>query len=199
MVSTLELFLKILLPIVFVRLSLITEYPCTCHSTCMKFLHRNRPFRNSNISTFLSEWNQELNISCELSTTIRTPLKGNYVIRTLSLQKEKLKCCFLRSSTRRGKFKGLNDRLRNTNLWWNKQVIWHTSVSIAFHPKNELLIIFIDSEMKINLAAEIDDRWSSQDDLAFEANNNTVINVFSRRFFSVLGLVISSVRVHIAK
>ena len=53
--------------------------------------------------------------------------------------------------------------------------------------------------MKINLAAEIDDRWSSQDDLAFKANNNTVINVFSRRFFSVLGLVISSVRVHIAK
>ena len=136
---------------------------------------------------------------CELSATIRTPLKGNYVIRTLSLQKEKLKCCFLRSSTRRGKFKGLNDRLRNTNLWCNKKVIWHTSVSIAFHPKNELLIIFIDSEMKINLAAEIDDRWSSQEDLAFEANNNTVINVFSRRFFSVLGLVISSVRVHIAK
>ena len=136
---------------------------------------------------------------CELSATIRTPLKGNYVIRTLSLQKEKLKCCFLRSSTRRGKFKGLDDRLRNTNLWCKKQVIWHTSVSIAFHPQNELLIIYIDSEMKINLAAEIDDRWSSQDDLAFEANNNTVINVFSRRFFSVLGLVISSVRVHIAK
>ena len=179
----------------FVRLSLITEYPCTCHSTCMKFLHRNRPFRNSNISTFLSEWNQELNISCELSTTIRTPLKGNYVIRTLSLQKEKLKCCF--QGHRQGQ--GLDDRLRNTNLWCKKQVIWHTSVSIAFHPQNELLIIYIDSEIKINLAAEIDDRWSSQDDLDFEANNNTFSNAFPRRFFSVLGLVISSVRVHIAK
>lgn len=53
--------------------------------------------------------------------------------------------------------------------------------------------------MKINLAAEIDDRWSSQDDLDFEANNNTFFNAFSRRFFSVLSLVISSVRVHIAK
>ena len=53
--------------------------------------------------------------------------------------------------------------------------------------------------MKINLAAEIDDRWSSQDDLDFEANNNTFSNAFSRRSFSVLGLVISSVRVHIAK
>ena len=183
----------------FVRLSLITEYPCTCHSTCMKFLHRNRPFRNSNISTF-SFWMKPgveyfLWVKYYDQNSLERKLCHSNIIAT----KGEIEMLFPRSSTRRGKFKGLDDRLRNTNLWCKKQVIWHTSVSIAFHPQNELLIIYIDLEMKINLVAEIDDRWSSQDDLAFKANNNTVINVFSRRFFSVLGLVISSVRVHIAK